>query len=227
MAKPWIAPKSSNVALLGGGGLPVSFLLCNFCRKTWYVHRSTKTPLVTSLGSSDSASRPTLTAATSNEINLMGAKIIKVIEEGREEIPYEDEVRTFSNSDTTSSSIETHEFSETITRTITVQVNRATAKGSNARVTLAGAFSLQGNIEERLDSMYSVSAQRTETIRRSVAQNVKPRTSVEVIIHWKEVYKGGKVLVRTLFGTTIEVPYRVRVGLTFDKTARDLPRSKR
>jgi hypothetical protein len=154
--------------------------------------------------------------------DLTRSKIDKTIETVRTEEPIGEEKRTFDQSRTTASSVETIGLSHTAEWTVTVDASEAQIVGGTGQLTLIGVGSVQGKIEASLTKKYSNSWKTATSRKQETNITVPAGKMVKVIVRWKRIWQEGEVHLRARDGTLVALPFRVTVGLSFDKEIVDI-----
>lgn len=94
------------------------------------------------------------------------------------------------------------------------EVTKAQA-GGEAKI--SSVFALKLAAEQQLRSRYSISEQIKKTYTEDVTIEVPPNTKVCMLFKWKRLVRSGVVRFSMPDGSTIELPYRVAWGVTFDQ----------
>ena len=146
---------------------------------------------------------------------------ITITETIRTEEPIGEEVRTFDQSRTTASSEETISLSHTSEWTATVDTSKGMTVGGTGQAKVMGLGSVQGTIEANLTKRYLKTWKAATSRHQSTKVNVPAGRKVKVTVRWKRIWQEGKVTLRARDGSLVNVPFRVTVGLSFDKQTED------
>jgi hypothetical protein len=76
--------------------------------------------------------------------------------------------------------------------------------------------SLRGLLEKAITETYSLNVENDNQFEQEVDVEVPPRTMLTLTLRWKRIWQGGLLSV-AFDERTVEVPYRVAVGVSFDQ----------
>jgi hypothetical protein len=142
-----------------------------------------------------------------------------IVEAGRHEVPLGDETRVIDNSRSSSPTVRVMRVTKEWTKSYTLDVERATTiKGSAALTVLAA---LKAEAERTISRHYSASAEERQSFEEEVTLNIGAGIRSEVLFSWKEIRQSGTVVLDS-GGATVQIPFEVVVGLTFDQRQIDV-----
>lgn len=164
--------------------------------------------------SPQTATAPTA-VSTTGAVPQPGTVRYTVVEAAREETSLGDEPRTIDNSQSSSPTSRVVRLTREWSRTYTVEVERATTLSGSLDLAIH-VLDLKGGAERTLTTTYSASGEQQETFEEEVTINVAAHTRSVVVFSWKEIRQHGVVRAEAP-GYSVEIPYEVVVGITFDQ----------
>jgi hypothetical protein len=143
--------------------------------------------------------------------------IVGVVETARVEQPLGSEERTIDNSDSDTTITRSIKATKRWTQTCQLEIDQSRVSGQSADVNLANLATLRLKLETTVREQYSTATQVEQIFEEEVTVTVPPKTSVRLIMDWKRITQQGYVQLRDSAGVTVEVPFDVAVGVTFDQ----------
>ncbi|HEY5855305.1 MAG TPA: hypothetical protein VIW24_14940 [Aldersonia sp.] len=104
----------------------------------------------------------------------------------------------------------------------TLEIENSRSSGRSIELNLAHVAALRSNLEETLRRHYMLSTEEEQTFEEEVTLQVPAQTSLRFIIEWKRIVQEGYVRMRDPVGRTIQIPFAMTVGVTFDQRQSDL-----
>jgi hypothetical protein len=157
------------------------------------------------------------------EVDLTGAKLADITEEGQYDILIGTERISAGSEGSGAKTTRSVRVSRTVRRTIEIDFSRAKGRDREGSLTLVGTSAVKRRIQEELTQKFSISTQDEFTLEDSVGVEVLPLSAIELIINWKLRCQRGTAWVTTDEGEAVAVPYELPLRLTFDHHTRDLP----
>ena len=124
----------------------------------------------------------------------------------------------FDNSGSSATSVETLHISNSTQFILQFDTQSATLRAGQASIGFVDFARLEGQLQSALRSRFSLTERATLTVERTSQINVPAHAHVRVILSWKRVWEEGVVVLHTDSGHDVQLPYRMTVELTFDKT---------
>jgi hypothetical protein len=149
----------------------------------------------------------------------------QIVEASRREIPLGEERRVIDNSQSSSMTSHTIRLTKEWTRSYTLDLTTATS-GQVSGGFAAGFVALKAAAERAVSSRYSASIQERQSFEEEVTVSSAAHTHSEIFFSWKQVRQRGKVVVRSQ-GGSVEIPFEVVIGVTFDQRQVDVPATRR
>jgi hypothetical protein len=143
--------------------------------------------------------------------------ILGVIETTRVEQPLGSEERAIDNSDSDTTITRSIKATKRWTQTCQLEIDKSRVSGLGADLNVANLATLRVKLETTLREQYSASTQVEQVYEEEVTITVPPKTSVHLIMDWKRIIQQGYLQLRDAAGVTVEVPFEVAVGVTFDQ----------
>ncbi|HEY4454142.1 MAG TPA: hypothetical protein VGN81_07520 [Pseudonocardiaceae bacterium] len=81
-------------------------------------------------------------------------------------------------------------------------------------------FRFKASAETTLHRHFGGSAETEQTFEEGIELSIPPNTVLELVLHWKRIWQRGSVIGTDAAGGTIQLPFRIVVGLTFDQVTR-------
>jgi hypothetical protein len=146
-----------------------------------------------------------------------------VVETSRREEPIGDELRRVDNSGSSRELTRRLTISRRWAQTVEVHAERAQTGKQGIQVGGDALTKFTAATETAVKHQYSISTQSEQTYAEEITFTVPARTILEVRLCWKRIWQQGYVRVTDHSGT-VDIPFQVVVGVTFDQEHRDLPR---
>jgi hypothetical protein len=144
-------------------------------------------------------------------------EIVEIVETSRSELEIGSDERVVDNSESDSAVTRSFKVTKRWRRSCTVSCEQSRVKSGGGEINLAKVVSLKKGIEKELGRQYSASTEEEETLEEEVTLAVPPRSSLRCIVQWKRITQIGCVCIRDDQGRTIDVPFEVSVGVTFNQ----------
>jgi hypothetical protein len=151
--------------------------------------------------------------------------LLRISESSRRREPIGDEVRSFNNSRSSSTAVETIVVRQVSRVSASVDLGRSRALSATAGVKFHNTATAQASLRGQLTRHYSVSMEGELTYEQSTVINIPAHENVEVVFRWYRTWATGMVTIGDLANPSVEVaeaPFEVTVGLAFDKETRDI-----
>jgi hypothetical protein len=99
------------------------------------------------------------------------------------------------------------------------QINKELARSVSGDAGLANflPITLSARLDQTIKNAYSLETEEEQVFEQSIELDVPARTKLIVTLRWKRIWQDG-YLVITQGTSTVEVPYRVAVQLSYDQT---------
>jgi len=204
-----LAPPGTNVYITPSGAMQ-----CVFCHGEWNVFRPSDVA---------SPASHTVEQRQDEEVDLTGAKLADVTEEGQFDILIATESISAGSEGSGAKTTRSVRVSRTVRRTVEIDFSRAKRRDREGSLALVGTSVAKRRIQEELTKKFSISTQDELTLEESVGVEVLPLSAVELIISWKLRCLRGTAWLTTDQGEAVAVPYELPLRLTFDHHTRDLP----
>ncbi|GAA2797559.1 hypothetical protein GCM10010441_23380 [Kitasatospora paracochleata] len=116
-------------------------------------------------------------------------------------------------------------FSQTFERIPMISIDRATTRGNEGGISIAGIGTLAGRTQETVTRHYSRSDRTSASVEEEVEVTVPPGRSVEVAVEWMLVRKEGIVIFQERMADsefrlplTFEIPYCMPIEVVAGRT---------
>jgi serine/threonine protein kinase len=160
------------------------------------------------------------------QVEVMRPIVVRVSETGSREVEHlADEVRSFNNANSSSTAIETIRVTHTARISTSVDLTKSKALSGGGSVNFASLAKAQAAIKDELVRHYSLQMNSELTFEQSTVVNIPAHTNVEVTFHWKLLWARGFVALADLGHPNVELaelPFKITVGLAFDKETHDV-----
>lgn len=166
--------------------------------------------------------RQVFPAAPTPELRGKNLSVLRMKTTRRREEPHGEDVYTFNNARSTSSSTETIHLAHTAKFEVGVDARRSTTVGGTVGVRILDAAGVEGKIQREILAKRTLSLSKEISYNQTTAINIPPSTHVRVRIRWKLIWEEGVVTVGRPGDPQAEVPYAITVGLRFDKDTEDV-----
>jgi hypothetical protein len=166
-----------------------------------------------------------LVTSVPNEVEGIGVDVQDFVLLRREAEPIgEDPPKRYDNRGSKSEAKFTVRATQTWRRQYTVQTENLRTVGGTAAIGLNKVVtaSLQGKLEQALRKSFSVTDEVTQTFDQSFEVTVPPGKLQLVTLAWKRIWQVGNIKL-LLNGESVEVPYRVLIGVDYDPINKTAP----
>lgn len=68
----------------------------------------------------------------------------------------------------------------------------------------------------------NIQATSTLSIERTSHQTIPPQTHVRITLYWKRIWQDGVIILRTVDGVRVSLPYSFTMQLDFSKKVEDI-----
>ena len=151
-------------------------------------------------------------------------RILDVVETTRSQQGLGRDERTVDNALSDTTVTRSLKLTKRWTQSCSVEIEKSRVTGQSGELTIPELATLKSNMEQTLRSQYASSTEEEQIFEEEVALEVPPRSSVHFAMEWKRIVQNGYVRVQDSAGQTIEVPFAIAVGLTFDQRQVDARR---
>ena len=154
------------------------------------------------------------------EASAQPLRIVKITEGRREEeILGDDPPVRYINQNSDSESTERLVCTRSFRQQCDIQMDKTTTTTTSlgAAYKMGVLTATAGvSVAQAIKQSYSITEETSRTFEQAVEVKVPPRSSLFVTLTWKRLWQMGNVSVESE-GIVYEVPYRLLVGLAFDK----------
>jgi serine/threonine protein kinase len=133
-----------------------------------------------------------------------------------------DDVYTFDNSRSSSTSVETIHVAHTAKVEITIDLSKARSPGGQAGIRFLDFASIEGQIKSEIRMRHELALKEELVFDQTTAISIPASTHVRVVFHWKRVWQEGTVTLGQRGAALAEVPYAITIALRFDKETSDI-----
>jgi hypothetical protein len=136
-----------------------------------------------------------------------------------------DETRTFDNTKSSSTAVETISVRHTARVSASIDLSKTRTLSGNASAGFADIASAKAGLGNELMHRYSRRMDEELTHEQQTQINVPAYTNVEVIFRWFRIWATGMLTLSERArpaGAVAEVPFEITVGLGFNKETRDI-----
>jgi hypothetical protein len=144
-------------------------------------------------------------------------KVIGVVETGRAERSLGRDERLVDNSASDSDVTRSIKATKRWSQSCRLEVEKTRTTTGGAEVDVAGIATLKGSMEGSVREHFSMTEDVEQTFEEEITLTVPPRTSMRLIMDWKQILQEGHVQLQDPAGRVMEVPFQVAVGVTFDQ----------
>ncbi|MFJ4788994.1 hypothetical protein [Streptomyces sp. NPDC088794] len=109
-----------------------------------------------------------------------------------------------------------------MTRSVTVEQQRATVNGFNAALTFATLASLGQTLQAELRGTYALNAGMTLTRTKTVSVEIPPHSSIELVLTWKIIRQPGFGQFTGVNGQYLDMPFQVDMDLALEWQANNV-----
>ena len=146
---------------------------------------------------------------------------VRLIETERVEEPIGEEQRTIDNSKSSVKIVRSLRVSKEWVQTYSVEYEKGRTGGGKLDLALVQGIGIQATAESSVKERYSVSGETKRTFAEEISMEVRGNQKVQVLLHWKRIWQHGILELTSGGAPTLEVPFKVVVGVTFDQTQMD------
>lgn len=139
----------------------------------------------------------------------------------RVEEPLGEEQRIIDNSKSSVKVVRSLSVSKEWVQTYTVEYEKGRADGGKLDLALVQGVGIQATAESSVKERYAVSGETRRTFTEQISMEVPKNQKVKVLLHWKRIWQHGILELASAGAPTLEVPFKVVVGVTFDQTLTD------
>lgn len=136
-----------------------------------------------------------------------------------------DEVRSFNNTKSSSTAVETIRVSNTTRVSTSVDLSKTSTLSGSAGVSFVDVASAKASLSNDLTRHYSLKMDSEISHEQTTQINIPAHTNVEITFHWFRIWVAGTLTLSDLAKPAAEVaqvPFEITVGLTFNKETRDI-----
>jgi hypothetical protein len=72
-----------------------------------------------------------------------------------------------------------------------------------------------------LRERYSIAVEEEQIFQEEIDVTVPPGSAVQIVLHWKRIWQEGNVILSFPNGGSLQLPFRLVAGMTFDQTTTD------
>jgi hypothetical protein len=144
-------------------------------------------------------------------------QILDIVETTRSQLGLGRDERTVDNALSDTTVTRSIKLTKRWTQSCTVEIEKSRVTGQSGELTIPELATLKSNMEQTLRSQYASSTEEEQIFEEVVTLEVPPRSSLHFAMEWKRIIQNGYVRVQDSAGQTIEVPFAMAVGLTFDQ----------
>ncbi|MFG2292571.1 hypothetical protein [Streptomyces sp. NPDC048603] len=130
--------------------------------------------------------------------------------------------RKIARNNSSATVTDTEEFSWTVSRSVTVEHQRAAVHGTTATLTLPVLLSLGQTLQRELRSTYALATEATLTRTKTVSVEIPPHSSIELELTWKIVRQPGFGRFTDTGGLKVDLPYEVDMEIELDWRTNDI-----
>lgn len=151
--------------------------------------------------------------------NKLQFKEIIQSERFEEHIGYEE--RNVDNSRSTVNSTRRFRVSKEWRRTYTIDHENSKCIGGEINIGINSILNIKALAEKKILSKYSLSKEEKQIYEEEIIVEIPAKTKVKILIYWKYIWQEGLILFNDEKNRTIQVPFKVITGLTFDQSQID------
>lgn len=155
------------------------------------------------------------------ELRGKNLSVLGMRQTGRRDEPHGEDVYTFNNAKSSSSSVETIHAAHTAKVEVGIDTSRSRTVGGKIGVKFVDLAGVEAKIQREILTRRTLSMSKEISYNQTTAVHILPSTHVRVRIRWKLMWEDGVVTVGA-GGQQVEVPYSITVGLKFDKDTEDV-----
>jgi len=144
-------------------------------------------------------------------------QILDVVETTRSQQGLGSDERTVDNALSDTTVTRSIKLTKRWTQSCTVEIEKSRVTGQSSELIIPVLATLKSDMEQTLRSQYASSTEEEQIFEAEVSLEVPPRSSLQFVMDWKRIIQNGYVRVQDSAGQTIEVPFAMAVGLTFDQ----------
>jgi serine/threonine protein kinase len=161
-------------------------------------------------------------AAPTQVVTIKNPEVLSHKRGQRREEDHGDEIYTFDNSKSESTSTETIRIAHTAKIEVTVEMSKTRSTSGQFGVRFLNLASAEGQIRKDILARHSLSLSQELQFEQTTAISIPASTHVKVVFHWKRVWEQGTVTLGQRARALAEVPYAITVALRFDKETLDV-----
>jgi serine/threonine protein kinase len=159
--------------------------------------------------------------ARAQVVTIKNAEVLRHKPGPRRQEDLGDEVYTFDNSKSDSTSTETIRIAHTARIEVDVDLSKARSVDGHVRLQFPTLAAVEGRIRSEILEKHRLSLKDELFFEQTTTISIPARTSVRVVFHWKRVWEEGTVVLGHRASAQAEVPYAITVMLSFDKETSD------
>lgn len=148
--------------------------------------------------------------------------VLGIRKTGEREEPHGENVYTFNNARSTSTSTETIQLTHTAKIEVSVDAGHSTTVGGTVGVKILDAAGIEGKVQREILAKRTLSMSKEISYSQKTEINIPASTHVRVRFRWQLIWEEGVVTVGRPGDPQAEVPYAITVRLRFDKDTEDV-----
>jgi hypothetical protein len=106
-------------------------------------------------------------------------------------------------------------------QTISLEEETGKTSGAEISVGISEVADIKASAEQKLKNRYTQTEQTRQTYAEEIILKVPGNTKLMVEFNWKRIWQHGDIIMNNDAGETLNFPFKVIVGITFDQTQID------
>jgi hypothetical protein len=155
--------------------------------------------------------------ASSALIQTGSSPRVWITETSRTEEPLGDDLLRVNNVGSTATLTRRLKISKRWQQNYEVQIERAHTANGKTTWGSEKLVQFQTTTEDAVKRHYKISGENEQTLTEEIEVTVPPGIDIEIRLRWKRLWQEGYATVADGSGTTVDIPYRAVVGVTFDQ----------
>ncbi|MEI7870240.1 MAG: hypothetical protein WCI11_20345 [Candidatus Methylumidiphilus sp.] len=147
--------------------------------------------------------------------------ISDIIKRGRTEQPIGMERRLIDNSKSASQLMRNIMVRREWSCSYTVEHEHSQTTVNTKSIQLKDGVTIGRSVEDALHNRFSYTHDSRHILEENVQITVEPFKKVQIVFSWKNILEVGTIILQNQSGETIELPFSIIIGLTFDQAQLD------
>jgi hypothetical protein len=118
--------------------------------------------------------------------------------------------------------VETLKIAHTTQFVMMFNVEKAVVAEVRAETGVFDFAKIEAKLQGTVRQQHNIQATSTLSIERTSQQTIPPQTHVRITLYWKRIWQDGVIILRTVDGVRVSLPYSFTMQLDFSKKVEDI-----